>query len=86
MTNGKDPAWPQPTDSKVLNRRGLTKREYFAAQAMQGIMSAGYRDDQAYLVAPVAVEMADALIEELNKTKENHDESSNQNEESGRRE
>ena len=58
---------------------GLTKREYFAAMAMQGAMantaliqSAAYvqdRDGDAppTLIAAVAVASADALIEALNK-------------------
>lgn len=48
---------------------GLSKREYFAAMAMQGILS-----DQTYVrpnsteeVSRCAVAMADALIAELNK-------------------
>jgi len=42
---------------------GLTKREYFAAMAMQGLLSNGTRA----LVAGESVAMADALLEELNK-------------------
>jgi hypothetical protein len=46
------------------NFGGLTKREYFAAMAMQGIQ------DQEYIplteVARMAVKQADALIEALN--------------------
>jgi hypothetical protein len=50
---------------------GLTKREYFAALALQGFVL-----NQAYLKAPrenarAAVEQADALIEELNKENDN---------------
>lgn len=46
----------------------LTKREQFAAMAMQGLISAKAFDlcDYAYLVED-AVNMADALIKELNK-------------------
>jgi hypothetical protein len=44
---------------------GLTKREHFAALAMQGLMA---RPDWAFAnVAEHAVEVADALIEALNK-------------------
>lgn len=52
---------------------GLTKREYFAAAALQGIATipfegaicdrAGYREEQAWM----AVRIAEKLIEELNK-------------------
>ncbi len=47
---------------------GLSKREYFAAIAMQGILS-GVTGNSANLTTWVscAVECADALISELNK-------------------
>ena len=46
---------------------GLTKREHFAAMAMQGFLSDGvYNDDPAFL-AKEAVSHADALLEELEK-------------------
>ena len=44
---------------------GLTKREYFAAKAMQGLCS-----DHEYKISDIAasaVKIADALINELNK-------------------
>jgi hypothetical protein len=48
---------------------GLTKREYFAAMAMQGFLSCNahdsIEDDVKY-----SVKCADLLIEELNKTKQ----------------
>ena len=44
---------------------GLTKREYFAAMAMQGILS--QHDSRPSYTATLAVEYADALINELNK-------------------
>ena len=48
------------------NFRGLTKREYFAAMAMQGIMHT--REYQSMpAIAIDAVMAADALIEELSK-------------------
>ena len=51
---------------------GLTKREYFAAMAMQGMMSYGFDDDNFWPFADIpknAVIMADNLIEALNKGK-----------------
>ena len=49
----------------------LTKREYFAALAMQGFMAArGAHHTYDYVVA-WSVKLADALIEELNKSKDN---------------
>ena len=48
--------------------KGLTKREYFAAMALQGLLptniSQSIEED-----AKNAVKLADILIEELNKTK-----------------
>lgn len=50
--------------------KGLTKREYFAVMAMQGIISARHlvpnKGDMEY-AASIAVIAADALIAELNK-------------------
>lgn len=47
---------------------GLTKREYFAALAMQGVTAEGPAST-AWIdeIAAKSVEMADALIEALNK-------------------
>jgi hypothetical protein len=54
---------------------GLTKREYFAGLAMQGMLANSYSNDfiqtlsqaNRYDIAELAVEQADALIELLNK-------------------
>lgn len=50
---------------------GLTKREHFAAMAMQGILSAGDKYNECGItfdsVARNAVKQADALLEELSK-------------------
>lgn len=48
--------------------KGLTKREYFAAMAMQGML-AKYGSDYQVQNAKEAIYWANALIEELNKTK-----------------
>lgn len=47
---------------------GLTKREYFAAMALQGVLSHLTTRVSAEEVARAAVEVADQLIIELNKT------------------
>lgn len=44
----------------------LTKREYFAAEAMKGLLSGADYDSPESCVH-IAVEHADALIKELNK-------------------
>jgi hypothetical protein len=54
---------------------GLSKREYFSALAMQGIQASNFQNERqdgvpVEIVAAIAVKQADALIEELNKTKE----------------
>lgn len=49
---------------------GLTKREYFAAMAMQayltGVINVGGNNDEV-LITQMAVRYADALLKELNK-------------------
>ena len=75
MTNPNDPAF----EPLIWKQMPLTKREYFAGLAMQGIL--GTRAHAVYYVDPQsdrdiitadvgnAVRIADALIAELNKTK-----------------
>lgn len=50
---------------------GLTKREWFAGQALQGLLASvgGNEWPDRKGVSMVAVEMANAVIEELNKEK-----------------
>ncbi len=51
---------------------GLTKREYFAAMVMQSIIqNKDGLDIKIERIVESAVDTADALIEELNKTKTN---------------
>jgi hypothetical protein len=45
---------------------GLTKREYFAAKALQGLCADSSRSGQEEKYADTAVRLADALIEYLN--------------------
>ena len=67
--NGDDSALP-----RVLHREwvecvhGLTKREYFAAKALQGLLTNLYSSDMPWEAWPVeAVRMADLLIAELDR-------------------
>jgi hypothetical protein len=63
--------------STELMTFGLTKREYFAALAMQALVTNLYRyapihhsDTESYLAYPnmgIAIEIADSLINALNK-------------------
>ncbi len=65
MTNGNDLITPLiNTDTEAGHYSGLTKREYFAAMAMQGLLASG---DYTQDIAHSSVECADALISELNK-------------------
>jgi len=74
MTNGNDAANPciesinhagvvQITTSEA----GLTKREYFAAMTMQGLVAGATKNMPYSEFANQAVGLADALIAELNK-------------------
>lgn len=53
----------------LVTRPGLTKREYFASLAMQGMLSAcrGYNSQASDHLAKCAVVQADELIKQLNK-------------------
>lgn len=71
MTNANDPVFPEKRSvmlgnvhDHVIVVQGLTKREYFAAMAMQGMDLNGA---DPFDKASLAVEFADALISELNK-------------------
>ena len=47
---------------------GLTKREYFAAMAVQGLMASPHVDGATYEeITEAAVNVADALLKELEK-------------------
>lgn len=72
MTNSEDSANGFATNHQIIH--GLTKREYFAATAMQGILSgkvgknvaAADHDDMCEVVATLSIYYADALIAALN--------------------
>ena len=76
-TNPNDPLNQLPIfsesesrDAVTMSSGGLTKREYFAAMSLIGVLS-GRRDvlntSQGVWAAEAAVEIADNLINELNK-------------------
>ena len=78
ITNGNDSAFARPCsidtssgtlpdgDAIIPEMAGLTKREFFAAMALEGLL-ATYRGVNAEETAHVAVFAADCLIDELNK-------------------
>ena len=57
-----------PVSGTVFNK-GLTKREYFSAMAMQGILSMAkiWPDNGYNKLARSSVKIADALIDALNE-------------------
>lgn len=76
MENGNQPAFPIVNGvTGVITEEGLTKREYFSAMAMQGMLSnpalyeiASTRlnpNDMANFYAECAAEQADALLTHL---------------------
>jgi hypothetical protein len=69
-TSANDQAFPLDSRSNAGPIQGLTKREYFAAMALQGVIAGdsnhNFLKDQQY-PAEHAVGLADALIAALNK-------------------
>ena len=71
-TKAKGPAFPLISDEGYIINAGITKREYFAAMALQGIIAnKDGLDIEIERIVQSAVDTADALIEELSKTKTN---------------
>ena len=68
LANSTDPNLSDFVKSALSHPNGLTKREYFAAIAMQGIIAnKDGLDIKIERIVESAVDTADALIEELNK-------------------
>ena len=69
VANSTDPNLPDFVKSALSHPNGITKREYFAAMAIQGLLANG----RAFITDNIidAVKIADALIEELNKPPQN---------------
>ena len=65
MTNAESPAYPISHNGMVWD--GLTKREYFAAMAMQGILASNRTQKTETSLSKLAVYYADALIKALNE-------------------
>ena len=66
MTFGDDFAYPNQETQEWARSTGLTKRELFAAMAMQGLIGTDLSGSAADL-AVVSIQAADALIAELSK-------------------
>lgn len=71
-TKAKGPAFPLISDEGYIINAGLTKREYFSAMALQGLL-ADRKLGSIQEHAEYAIKLADALIEELSKTKTNEE-------------
>ena len=70
MSTDKNQTVHPVTDSVLIGHEGLTKREYFAAMAMQGILaSPNSHFNTANGIAGQSVRMADILIDCLNQPK-----------------
>lgn len=72
MSTANNPAFPnfdpKAPASDCEWTQGITKREYFAAMAMQGLLSAGPTTGELYAtIARDAVAASDALLESLAK-------------------
>jgi hypothetical protein len=68
-TKKNESAFPIIAEDYIIDG-GLSKREYFAAMALQGIIAnKDGLDIKIERIVESAVHTADALIEELNKTK-----------------
>jgi len=67
MENGKQGAFAMIDTNLGFTQIGLTKREYFAGLALQGICMQKYvqRDNDREAIAKWSVKMADALLKEL---------------------
>jgi hypothetical protein len=52
---------------EVVYELGLSKREYFAGLALQGLLAGRTTNDSATLFASRAVELADQLIKKLDE-------------------
>lgn len=70
VPNSTDPNVSYIVKSALSQSNGLTKREYFAALALQGLLPTGISTSIEEDVKN-AVKLADLLIEELNKPPQN---------------
>lgn len=70
MENTEKPAFPS-TDGQTFENDDLTKREYFAGLAMQGLLANGFQNvagDHTKLIAHLSISCADELLKQLNKS------------------
>jgi hypothetical protein len=68
MSKANVPAFPIVTSAGFGTAPGLTKREYFAAVALQGLLA--FEPASINVIVPDAVEYADALLAALERKPE----------------
>lgn len=73
MTKPNDPAFSRaafyhPDGGYIPAQEGMTIREYFAAMALQGLLSTDNDHSPHNWYAEKSVELADALIKALNES------------------
>ena len=69
-TEGQHPAQPTGNQRNIQPEFGLTKREYFAAMAMQGMIANSNNQAMTTRDMQGCVDLADALITALNQKNE----------------
>lgn len=71
MTNPNDPTFPVRNYGVEMAEKGITKREYFAGLAMQGLLMSAFKDGgfscDYESISMSALSATDALIAELSK-------------------
>lgn len=67
MKNADMPAMPSQSATGGVHHKGITKREYFAGLAMQGLLSGGISGSYE-IISARSVGIADALLAELERT------------------
>lgn len=70
MTNGQEAAFPVNGSMGEVVQPGLTKREYAAIMAMQGILARSFGENMVKDACAKAVEYADALLKALGEKHE----------------
>jgi hypothetical protein len=77
MKNADQPAYPITEAEKDrldtnpdISYMGLTKREYFAAMAMQGLLSCQHTYGDFYKIAGDAVALSDSLLQQIENQKQ----------------
>jgi len=72
MSAKTDPAFPFVVNDRSLNKYamcGLTKLEWFAGMALQGLLADGSRIDLYTNIAKASFDLAEAMIAEREKRK-----------------